>query len=252
MNEPFQFRRIASICFCAVAIQWSGGALAQGDEIEPTPTIIEIPEEPGEVSVGVGETIIAKARIYTYRGIELQKPIEARQRGGSGAGRPSVIIQPQYMVARSEDTRWVYYTGNVIYKAGGVTNMTGELGTGGLQNRVGGLRFSKEDPSDIEIWVRQHRGRGFYMEDPLEYREATIGGGGELNEAEELVFGGVMDDQLQIIYRKHIGAAAEPAVEEIISVPQADGPEISLKGARFEILGATADSIKYRMLNNFE
>jgi hypothetical protein len=231
---------------------WSGQALAQGDEIEPTPTIIEIPEEPGEVSVAIGETMVAKARIYTYRGIELQKAVEARQRGGSGAGRPSVIIQPQYLVARSEDSLWVYYTGNVIYKQGGVTDMTGELGTGGLQNRVGGFRFSKEDPTDIEIWVRQHRGRGFYIEEPLEYREATIGGGGEHNEAEELVFGGLKDNEMQFIYRKHVGTSPEPAVEETISVSRDSGPAVSVKGASVEILDTTADSVKFRMLANFE
>lgn len=252
MKQSSLKRSLTAVFLLSFGIGWSVQVLAQGDEIEPTPTIIEIPDEPGEQSVAVGETIIAKARIYTYRGIELEKTIEASQRGGSGAGRPSVTIQPQYLVARSEDRKWVYYTGNVVYKQGGVTNMTGELGTGGLQNRVGGLRFSKDDPSNIEIWVRQHRGRGFYIEEPLEYRDATIGGGGELNEAEELVFGGVKDDQLQIIYRKHIGAASEPAEEETISVPQADGPEVTLKGARFEIIEATADGIKFRMLNNFE
>lgn len=252
MSKLFSFRRVVLIGFCAMTMHWSGIALAQGDPIEPTPTVIEIPEESGQLSVAIGETMVAKARIYTYRGIELQKAIEARQRGGSGAGRPSVIIQPQYLVARSEDSKWLYFTGNVIYKQGGVTNMTGELGTGGLQNRVGGLRFSKEDSSDIEIWVRQHRGRGFHIEEPLEFREATIGGGGEFNEAEELVFGGVKDEQLQIIYRKHIGAAPEPATEEIINVSQADGSEVSVKGASFEVIEATADGIKFRILKNFE
>lgn len=252
MNQNLARRSSIAVFLLSLVSCWSGLALAQGDEIEPTPTIIEIPEEPGEGSVAVGETIVAKARVYTYRGIELQKPIEARQRGGSGAGRPSVIIQPQYMVARSEDTRWVYYTGNVIYKQGGVTNMTGELGTGGLQNRVGGLRFRKDDPSDVEIWVRQHRGRAFYIEEPLAYREATIGGGGERNEAEELVYGGVENGQLQIIYRKHVGAAPEPATEEIVSVPRAAGTEVSVKGASFEVLEASAETIKYRVLTNFE
>jgi len=245
-------RPLLAVLLLISGFHWSTPALAQGDEIDPTPTIIEIPEVPGDVSVAVGETIVAKARIYTYRGIELQKPIEARQRGGSGAGRPSVIIQPQYLVARSADSKWVYYTGNVIYKAGGTTNMTGELGTGGLQNRVGGLRFSKEDPAEIEIWVRQHRGRGFFIEEPPEYREATIGGGGEFNEAEELVYSGMQNDEIQIIYRKHVGAAAEPAIEESISAPAAAGAKIAVKGASFEVLEATADHIRYRPLKNFE
>ena len=90
------------------------------------------------------------------------------------------------------------------------------------------------------------------MEEPLEYREATIGGGGERNEAEELLFAGMTVGELQVIYRRHIGASPEPAVEEIIAVQAAGGAEVTVKGVRFEVVEATAEQIRYRVLKNFE
>jgi len=249
MSSIFLPHRIVS---SLVLLSLSAIALAQGDEVPPSPTILVIPEEPGESTAEVGATIAARATIYTYRGIELLKAIDAPQRGGSGAGRPSVVIQPQYLVARGEDSRWIYYSGNVLYKQAGVTNMTGELGTGGLQNRVGGLRFSKADPSEYEIWVRQHRGRGFYIEEPVEYREATIGAGDDLSEAVELVYGGRDGDRLTIIYREHAGTAPEPVVNDSIGISLSDGPEFDIRGTRIEVIEATADELRYRVLRNFQ
>ena len=242
----------AGTCLLFALFLYTGLAFAQGDEISPAPTYLEIPENAGEATVAVGETIAARVTMYTYRGIELLAEIDAEQRGGSGAGRPSVLIQPQYLVARGEDSKWVYFSGNVMYKQAGVTNMTGELGTGGLQNRVGGLRFSKESPDEYEIWVRQHRGRGFFIENPIEFREATIGAGDDLSTAVELVYGGRDGENLIVIYREHSGSAAEPVVNESVSLAMSSGPAFTVHGVRFEVIDATADTLTYKVLQNFQ
>lgn len=233
-------------------LHFAGPAAAQGEDIAPGVTIIEIPDNRDDATVIPGETIVAKARVYVYQGIRLQSRIDARQRGGSGAGRPTVAIEPQYLVARTEDRNWTYYAGNVIYRHAGVSNVTGELGSGGLQNRVGGLRIRKDDPEDIEVWVRGHRGRGFYIEEPLEYESATIGAGDELNTAEELVYGGIDGDTLRIIYREHAGTSAEPVTEKGLRLDLTSSSVVTAEGASIEVLSADPDSLNYRVLQNFE
>lgn len=236
---------------CLLALCASVGAQAQGDEIAPGATVISIPETADRFTVGPGETVAAIATIYTYDGIELKRPINARQRGGSGAGRPTVAIEPQYLVARSEDSHWVYYSGNVSYNQAGVINTTGELGTAGLQTRVGGLRINKDDPDDIEIWVRQHRGRGFFMDEPPVFESATIGAGEESNKAKELAFGGVEGDRIILVYREHAGTSTEPVHEEVLRTAYVEGQAISVKGVRLEVVEASEDGLTFRVLENF-
>lgn len=253
MTETSRIRRLLTHLLVGTALlQGPGLANAQGDEIPPRPTVIEIPDMQQEVAVAQGEPMIAKARVYVFAGLKLLRTIDAKQRGGSGAGRPTVTIEPQYLVARTEDSKWTYYAGNVVYKNAGVTDMTGELGSGGLQNRVGGLRVRKDDPDDIEIWVRRHRGRGFFTEEPFELEDATIGAGDDLSEAKELAFGGMNGDMLELIYREHAGTSPEPVLEETLSIDIADSPTVSVKGARFEVLEASAGKLRYRVLQNFE
>ena len=236
---------------CLLALSASFGAHAQGDEIPPGATVISIPETADRFNVGTGETVAAIATIYTYDGIELKSPINARQRGGSGAGRPTVVIEPQYLVARSEDSHWIYYSGNVIYNQAGVINTTGELGTAGLQTRVGGLRINKDNPDDIEIWVRQHRGRGFFIEEPPVFESATIGAGEESNTAKELAFGGVEGNEIILIYREHAGTSTEPVHEEAVRTTFAAGETIAVRGVRLEVVDASESGLTFRVLENF-
>jgi len=239
------------IAFGLVLLQVSGFAHGQGEEIAPTETVIEIPDHNEDARVQRGETIVAKARVSVYQGIRLLSRIDGKQKGGSGAGRPTVTIEPQFLVARTEDKRWTYYTGNVGYTYAGLSNVTAS-GSGGSQNRDGGLRMRKDDPNDIEIWVSRYRGRGFISEEPFEFERATIGAGAESSVANELVYDGRDSSAVRIIYREHAGASTEPAHEETVIIDLSGGSEISVKGVRLEILAADADSLHYRVLENFE
>jgi hypothetical protein len=55
-----------------------------------------------------------------------------------------------------------------------------------------------------------------------------------------------------IVYREHAGSAPEPVVDESMDFSLSAGPEFDIKGARIEVIEATADELRYRVLQNFQ
>lgn len=242
--------RTFTIVAVLIFIHAPGAALAQREDIVPTETVIEVPGLEVEVHVAPGETIAAKARISVFQGVNLLNQIDGKQKGGSTAGRPTVLIVPQTLVALTEDKDWIYFTGSVRYKYAGVTNVTAS-GIRGGQNRAGGLKVRKDDPDDVEIWVSQYRGRPFVFDGPLELENTTLGADAENDSARQLVYDGVQTGTLRIKYREHEGNAPAPVYEESLTFDLSNDSVVSARGVRLEILSVDGDSLHYRVLKNF-
>lgn len=68
---------------------------------------------------------------------------------------------------------------------------------------------------------------------------------------QELVYAGRLGNTLRFVYRQHSNDQSKPALSHEVSYDASEGT-VGYKGARIEVLAATANTIKYRVLRHFE
>ncbi len=68
----------------------------------------------------------------------------------------------------------------------------------------------------------------------------------------ELVYSGISQNALSILYREFIGGTARPAFYQELKYDLSQGDTIGYKGARFRVIKATNTSIKYEVLKHLD
>ena len=66
-----------------------------------------------------------------------------------------------------------------------------------------------------------------------------------------LIYSGRVGDKINVGYREFSNSMARPAFNNDVEYDLSESRIIGYKGARLEIIKATNESIKYRVLNNF-
>ena len=225
-----------------------GCANEQMTEVAPATTSLEYPTMNMVVEVDAGDTVLVSGSILTYPGIELRNTVQGNVREYPRSLRRATLysgpirLDPQHLFAKTEDETWIYYAGVVRLR-----NVGAPINS---KMRIGGLRISKADPTDIQIWFSNHASVTHPDVAP-EFEEATIAATGNSGVARELIFNGRSNDALQFTYQEHSGLSSEPLNRELVEFAAADNVSVSIKGARMEILEIDGDSMTYRILENF-
>jgi hypothetical protein len=228
-----------------------GCANEQMTEIAPATTRFEFPTMNMVVEADAGDTVLVSGSILTYPGIELHNTVRGTLRAYPRDGRDIVRsvrsfirLEPQHLFAKAEDEIWIYYAGRIWL------NQDFRDSTKRSKMTFGGLRISKSDPTDIQLWLSNNI-TVTYPDEAPEFEEATIAATGNSGVARELIFNGRSNDVLQFTYQEHSGLSPEPLIRELVEFAAADNVSVSIKGARMEILEIDGDSMTYRILESF-
>tara|TARA_R110002096_G_scaffold196599_1_gene379496 strand:- start:753 stop:1373 length:621 start_codon:yes stop_codon:yes gene_type:complete len=134
--------------------------------------------------------------------------------------------------------------GVLVYSPYGTVNYPGILLSD--QNEDGKLDRIKDISSMNSSWRN--------LQPEVAYEEAesipTQSGGFKL----ELVYQGLTDNQIKVLYREYNNNIARPAFTQNVEYELDDNGEglIAFKGARIEVLEASSSEIKYRVIKGFE
>lgn len=66
-----------------------------------------------------------------------------------------------------------------------------------------------------------------------------------------LIYGGLTDNRVRIAYREIWKNIIRPSSDDFVEFDLADSKEFQLQGARIEIIEATGNSLRYRVLQGF-
>tara|TARA_Y100001935_G_C17290390_1_gene502959 strand:+ start:761 stop:1453 length:693 start_codon:yes stop_codon:yes gene_type:complete len=188
----------------------------------------KIPELNQESSTDVGSTIYTE---FDYQEIETIRLTESVK--SSMADIPANTS----LTAMTMD-------GVLVYQPYGTVNFPGILLSD--QNEDGKLDRIKDISSMNSSWRN--------LQPEVAYEEAesipTQSGGFKL----ELVYQGLTDNQIKVLYREYNNNIARPAFTQNVEYELDNDGEslIAFKGARIEVLEASSTEIKYRVIKGFE
>lgn len=201
--------------------------------------IISLPAVGIRSEVEVGESMVSTARRSSTPAIETATEIVHRsERMGSSK---SISLPAGKFYLSGENKEGKFYRSA---KEGSLSQAT----TGPV---VAGIFVPNQIDSPKKIyWFPL---RNFYSpsadEHPeIEYKAATVEHWGETSFRRELVYTGVSQNTISILYREFKDDMARPAFSQELKYDLTQGRSIGYKGARFEIERATNISIIFRVL----
>lgn len=85
----------------------------------------------------------------------------------------------------------------------------------------------------------------------MPFEHTTLNVSSENSFQQTLLYNGRVGDKINIGYRESSGNMARPAFNNEVEYDLSESKTIGYKGARIEVIEATNQSIKYRVLSNF-
>lgn len=254
----------SSVLLAAVLL--FNGCVSQKQAILPNLKVVDIPPINTEQTAELGDTIVAKGKLYTYHGIDLRNEVSA----GDGIWLLKFTVPPQKLVAKMEDNEWTYFVGE---------NVTSYDAVVGTRVVFGGLKISKtptnQEPSAAvqkrSAASEQHHG-SMGLNKPL-FRPYAIFGNStivsltpnpppdfefvEVNAMnkpgfrQELIYNGKSGDSVKFLYRELSNSMLRSPFSQEVQYDLKESHVIGFKGVRIEILEATNTHLKYKVITSF-
>ncbi|OIO78993.1 MAG: hypothetical protein COW11_03515 [Candidatus Omnitrophica bacterium CG12_big_fil_rev_8_21_14_0_65_43_15] len=206
--------------------------------------VIDIPYLNQESRVELGETIVAKGKIYscTYKGMTLFNEVHSQGEPKALVGG-SVSVPPGDLIMKAEDAEWEYFYAKQVM----ITRW------GAVWPGVGGLRFSKIN-STIEIFAPDFTWAWSKVPHAVpQYKIHKIKSDKEHKPSfkQELIYNGRLGNSVKFLYREISDDMMRPAFSQEIQYDLNDGKTIGFKGSRIEIIKASNTELRYKVIKNF-
>ncbi|MDB6126030.1 MAG: hypothetical protein JWQ71_5023 [Pedosphaera sp.] len=248
------------------AISVLSGCVSPKQTIVPSLKIVDRPPLNTEQSAELGDTVVSKGKIYSYRGIDLKNQIEA----GDGVWILKFKIPPQKMVAKMEDKEWTYFVGE------GITSYDAIIGT---RPAFGGLKISKTSTNKAAMEtehkkpaIMEQRQGALASSKPMFRPYALFGNSTtvslipnpapdfeyvEVNAmdkpgfTQELIYNGKSGNSVKFLYRELSDSMLRAPFSQDVQYDLKESKIIGFKGLRIEILEATNTQLKYKVITSF-
>lgn len=196
--------------------------------------VVIIPGIGVESNAEVGQTIISKAFLATSEAIRIQEPASEVV---NYPGTTTIPAGIHPLIARTDGGK-LYSAGNGTYSMMGTSVPS-----------VGSAIFVPENKS-LPAVVYHSTAMGYMTgKKPIvgiEYTTSDKWSEGSFKR--ELVYSGVSQNTITILYREYQENIARPAFSQELKYDLAQGKTIGYKGARFEVLKATNTDIVYKVV----
>lgn len=224
------FLAVTIICMSLI-----GCASAPANIYSPQAEVVSIPQVNAEADAEIGQTIIAKAFRKAYPGISLPSGVTEGRSGTFG----QIRIHSGVLYLYSEDENGKYYR-----------DPHAEWGTGNVWNSTGGGIFVPRDSAKPSVNFHMNLITGFDLGKipSVGITNATYEAWDTDSFKRELIYSGISQNTVSILYREFKNDFARPAFSQELKYDLAQGNEIGFRGARFQVIKATNTGIRYKVL----
>lgn len=201
-------------------------------------SVIDFPEAGAIAVAEVGQTIISKANLTKKPGIEINAPIS------DVPNPPGVTTVKSNKIPLSSVTEaGKYYQDNkATYTMLGAEVPSGE--------RAG--VFVPADKNKSPVIFHYTTSYGYGKNPVTDIKEIEIEEWSKDAFKRELIYTGVSQNTISLMYREFLNDTARPAFAQELKYDLSQGKEIGYKGARFEVLKANNIEIQYRVIKRLD
>lgn len=186
--------------------------------------------------VEVGEVVLSRVQLAKLPAMNLKERIEV----GDVLIRGKWRIDPGTLVANTEDNKYLYY-GSDRFTSSAMLSM---------QQAYGGLRISKTNPDDVDIFFSLfYKIRKLKTMPDFELHEIALGTDSDL--MQEIIYSGRTGDAARFLYRESSGKDLAEISNHYFDFELSGDRRVAYRGARFEIIEATNSKLKYTAIANF-
>lgn len=213
--------------------------------IPSSPELVHAPAVNAEADVEVGTSMVATAKRTVSPGIRLIEPITHQ---GTYNMYPYVLSIPSGpLFAAATDAMGTFYEApqEIEYRAY----------TGAVIKVHGGVFVPTASPSATEVFWLATNAPTTPLNDGhpgIKFEPTTVERWGADSFKRELVYGGVSQNTITVLYREFIHDMARPAFSQELKYDLSKGSVIGYRGARFQVLDVTNTGIKYKVLTHME
>jgi len=198
-----------------------------------SPTTENISEPPkGSINTAyVGDSLLRQGVASRYEGLKVSAPAKVSW---------AYTVTPGYLKKVGEDAK------NEFYLPTG-TPESANVDKAAIADMWQGIMAKKNTRTLCVITVFS----ASICEDNMPFEHTTLNVSSENSFQQTLLYNGRVGDKINIGYRESSGNMARPAFNNEVEYDLSESKTIGYKGARIEVIEATNQSIKYRVLSNF-
>lgn len=196
----------------------------------------------GEINtVEVGESLVWKDKQTTIPAIDIEQVIEHTVKN-LDKKYTLTILSGRY-VEKGKDAFGKFYEAP-----------KGKLLEGGQQvSSAGGIYVTDSAPQKTEFYFIANNGRPLsYARDGIPFTKSFYQQRDELSLKKELVYTGISQNVVSILYREFKEDIARPAFSQDLKYDLSESKIVGYRGARFEIIKATNQGLTYKTLKQLD
>jgi hypothetical protein len=208
-------------------------------KIYHSPTSIDYPAIAEIKTVELGESLVYKDKQTTVPAIDIDKPFE-KQLENIGKKSNVTLLPGRYMESGS-DAHGKYYVASA-----------GKFLENGKPLNNCGVYVNDSDPLLTEIYcIAQSGAKGApltYTASGIPFTKSIHQTRDELSFRKELVYAGISQNMVSILYREFTNDMARPAYSQDLKYDLSESKTFGFRGSRFEIIKATNQGLTYKTL----
>lgn len=223
--------RMYGLLLAGSAIITLAGCASPNYNYMPKTTNLSFPEVDSVATARVGDELLSQGKYIESEAIEVKNQ---EQLG------ISYTVYPGHFVKQGEDDSAIYYR---------LSNQTGaaRLEKSALADSYKAVMVDKSDNEFCVIaWTN-----AYVCDDDVIYKKVMLPVVAEDSFQQTLIYNGKVGDKINIGYREYQSSQARTAFSNEVEYDLSDSSTIGYKGAELEIIEATNQSIKYRVISNF-
>lgn len=204
------------------------------NRVSPPAQVVNIPEVNTEAEAEIGQTIVAKAFRRVYPAISLPNGIVEGRFGTTG----QIRINPGILYLYLDASIGKYYR-----------DPSAEWGSDSVGWRpwVGGIFIPRDSTTPaVNFSANPIIELGKIPSEGITY--TTYEKWDKDSFKRELVYSGVSQNTISVLYREFKDDFARPAFSQELKYDLAQGNEIGFRGARFQVIKASNTGIRYKVL----
>lgn len=228
---------VASAVFAGLLTGCGTTGMTLPNVYQGTTSVVTIPEINTEAKAEIGQTMISTANVTKLPAIKVSS-VMAEVVNFPG----STMIHPGNfpLFAMNEQGKF-YRDYAATYTFMGSTVAASNAGV-----------FVPNDKTKPPV-IYHYAMKFYYGSAPITgITESTVERSGKDSFKKELVYSGVSQNTISILYREFIDNLARPAFSQELKYDLAQGTAIGYKGARFEIIKATNTELTYKVIKPLE
>lgn len=196
--------------------------------------LINFPELNAKSEAEVGQSMVSTAKLVVLPAIVIDKDITHNTTGWK------LLISQGVLPMHVQNKEGTFYQ---MEKPVALTTL-------GVKqpSTIGGVFVPNDKSKSTEVYWDKVR----KVHPGIDFKLATYEKWGVDSFKRELVYSGISQNTLSILYREFIDGTARPAFSQELKYDLSQGNTIGYKGARFQVIKATNTSIQYKVLKHLD